>query len=62
MILKIFVSYFDGFVEMVDFKCDMVILVISGCDWVEWMKCFVFQVLDFDIFLQVLVECINGGW
>jgi hypothetical protein len=32
-VLKILVSYPDGFALMADFKRDMAILATSGCDW-----------------------------
>ena len=61
-ILKILVSYPDGFAEMADLKRDMAILATSGRDWAERTKRLASQVPDLDIFSQALVERINGGW
>jgi hypothetical protein len=61
-VLKILVSYPDGFAVMVDLKRDMAILATSGRDWAERTKRLAARVLDLDIFSQGLVERLNGGW
>lgn len=49
-VLKILVSYPDGFAVMADLKRDMAILATSGCDWAERTKRLAARVLDLDIF------------
>ena len=61
-VLKILVSYPDGFAVMADLKRDMAILATSGRDWVERTKRLAARVPDLDIFSQALVERLNGGW
>jgi hypothetical protein len=61
-VLKILVSYPDGFAVMADLKRDMAILATSGRDWVERTKRLAARVPDLDIFSQGLVERLNGGW
>jgi len=61
-VLKILVSYPDGFAVMADLKRDMAILATSGRDWAERTKRFAARVPDLDIFSQALVERLNGGW
>lgn len=61
-VLKILVSYPDGFAVMADLKRDMAILATSGRDWVERTKRLAARVPDLDIFSQGLVERMNGGW
>jgi hypothetical protein len=61
-VLKILVSYFDGFAVMADFKRDMAILATSGRDWTEQTKRLAARLPDLDIFSQALVEHLNGGW
>ncbi|MDA9490994.1 hypothetical protein [Bradyrhizobium sp. CCBAU 11361] len=61
-VLKILVSYPDGFAVMADLKRDMAILATSGRDWAERTKRLAARVPDLDIFLQGLVERLNGGW
>lgn len=61
-VLKILVSYPDGFAEMADLKRDMAILATSGRDWSERTKRLAARVPDLDIFSQGLVERLNGGW
>ncbi|MGY4377280.1 hypothetical protein ACVWZ3_004919 [Bradyrhizobium sp. i1.3.6] len=60
--LKILVSYPDGFALMADLKRDMAILATSGPDWAERTKRLAALVADLDIFSQGLVERMNGGW
>ena len=59
-VLKILVSYPDGFAPMADLKRDMAILATSGRDWSERTKRLAAP--DLDIFSQRLVERLNGGW
>lgn len=61
-VLKILVSYPDGFATMAELKQDMAILATSGADWVERTKRLAARVPDLDIFSQRLVMRENGGW
>jgi hypothetical protein len=61
-VLKVLVSYPDGFAAMADLKRDMVILATSGRDWTERTKRLAARVPGLDIFSQGLVERLNGGW
>jgi hypothetical protein len=61
-VLKILVSYPDGFAVMTDLKRDMAILATSGRDWAERTKRLASRVPDLDIFSQGLVERLNCGW
>lgn len=61
-VLKILVSYADGFAAMADLKRDMAILATSGRDWSERTKRLASRVPDLDIFSQRLVERLDGGW
>ncbi|MBR0950374.1 hypothetical protein [Bradyrhizobium canariense] len=61
-VLKILVSYPDGFAVMSDLKRDMAILATSGRDWAERTMRLAARVPDLDIFSQALVERVNGGW
>jgi len=61
-VLKILVSYPDGFAVMADLKRDMAILATSGREWAERTKRLGTRVPDLDIFSQALVERVNGGW
>ncbi|WFT94306.1 hypothetical protein QA633_39515 [Bradyrhizobium barranii] len=61
-VLKILVSYPDGFAVMADLKRDMAILATSGRDWAERTKRLASRVPDLDIFSQALVERESGGW
>ncbi|WP_298376869.1 hypothetical protein [uncultured Bradyrhizobium sp.] len=61
-VLKVLVSYPDGFAMMADLKRDMAILATSGCDWTERTKRLAGRVPELDIFSQGLVERLNGGW
>ncbi|MDA9405901.1 hypothetical protein [Bradyrhizobium sp. CCBAU 45384] len=60
--LKILVSYPDGFAVIADLKRDMAILATSGRDWAERTKRLAACVPTLDIFSQGLVERRNGGW
>lgn len=61
-VLKVLVSYPDGFAAMADLKRDMAILATSGRDWSERTKRLAERVPGLDIFSQGLVERMNGGW
>lgn len=61
-VLKILVSYPDGFAVMADLKRDMAILATSGRDWAERTKRLASRIPDLDIFSQGLVERESGGW
>ncbi|MCK1284720.1 hypothetical protein IVB41_12420 [Bradyrhizobium sp. 44] len=61
-VLKVLVSYPDGFAVMEDLKRDMAILATSGRDWADRTRRLAARVPDLDIFSQSLVERISGGW
>lgn len=61
-VLKILVSYPDGFATMADLKRDMAILATSGRDWSDRTKRLAARVPELDIFSHGLVERLNGGW
>ncbi|MCK1329498.1 hypothetical protein IVB57_14250 [Bradyrhizobium sp. CW9] len=61
-VLKILVSYPDGFAVMEDLKRDMAILATSGREWADRTKRLASRVPDLDIFSQGLVERSSGGW
>ncbi|MGY4284885.1 hypothetical protein ACVWXO_004105 [Bradyrhizobium sp. LM2.7] len=61
-VLKILVSYPDGFAVMEDLKRDMAILATSGREWADRTRRLAARVPDLDIFSQGLVERISGGW
>lgn len=61
-VLKILVSYPDGFAPMAELKRDMAILATSGRDWAERTKRLGERAPNLDIFSQKLVERANGGW
>ena len=61
-VLKILVSYPDGFALMEDLKRDMAILATSGRDWSERTKRLASRLPGLDIFSQGLVERQKGGW
>ncbi|MBR0915429.1 hypothetical protein [Bradyrhizobium japonicum] len=61
-VLKILVSYHDGFAMMAELKRDMAILATSGRDWAERTKRLAARAPALDIFSQGLVERLNGGW
>ncbi|MET4848033.1 hypothetical protein ABIF62_008528 [Bradyrhizobium japonicum] len=61
-VLKVLVSYPDGFAVMDDIKRDMAILATSGRDWADRTKRLAARVPDLDIFSQGLVYRESGGW
>jgi hypothetical protein len=61
-VLKILVSYPDGFAVMEDLKRDMAILATSGREWADRTRRLAARVPDLNIFSQGLVERVSGGW
>ncbi|MET4294662.1 hypothetical protein ABIB06_007640 [Bradyrhizobium sp. LB8.2] len=61
-VLKILVSYPDGFADMEDLKRDMAILATSGRDWTERTRRLGGRMPGLDIFSQGLIDRTNGGW
>ena len=61
-VLKILVSYPEGFAVMDDIKRDMAILATSGREWSDRTKRLAARVPELDIFSQGLVDRENGGW
>ena len=61
-ILKILVSYQNGFATIVAVKRDMAILATRGREWSERTKRLGAKVPNLDIFSQRLVVRLNGGW
>lgn len=61
-VLKILVSYPDGFAVMADLKRDMAILATSGRDWSERTKRLAERVPGLNIFSQGLIGRESGGW
>lgn len=61
-VLKILVSYPDGFATIEDLKRDMALLATSGPDWAERTKRLASRVPGLNIFSQGLIERKNGGW
>ncbi|MCK1351387.1 hypothetical protein IVB56_09740 [Bradyrhizobium sp. CW7] len=61
-VLKILVSYPDGFAAMDDLKRDMAILATSGRDWADRTKRLAARMPDLDIFSQGLIARESGGW
>ncbi|OPY95229.1 hypothetical protein A5906_09595 [Bradyrhizobium sacchari] len=61
-VLKILVSYPDGFAPMTELKRDMAILATSGRDWAKRTKRLAARVPNLDIFSQQLIERVSDGW
>ncbi|OKO83326.1 hypothetical protein [Bradyrhizobium sp. AS23.2] len=61
-VLKILVSYPQGFAVMADLKRDMAFLATSGRDWADRTKRLASRVPNLDIFSQGLVTRESGGW
>ncbi|OKO80731.1 hypothetical protein AC629_27030 [Bradyrhizobium sp. NAS80.1] len=61
-VLKILVSYPEGFAVMTDLKRDMAFLATSGRDWADRTKRLASRVPNLDIFSQGLVTRESGGW
>jgi hypothetical protein len=61
-ILKVLVSYPDGFASLADVKRDVAILATSGRDWSERTSRLAARLPGLEIFAQGLVERRDGGW
>jgi hypothetical protein len=61
-VLKILVTYPDGFAVMDDIKRDVAILATSGRDWVDRTRRLAARVPKLDVFSQGLVARESGGW
>jgi hypothetical protein len=61
-ILKVLVSYPDGFASLADVKRDVAVLATSGRDWSERTKRLADRLPGLEIFAQGLVERRDGGW
>lgn len=61
-VLKVLVSYPDGFAVMADLKRDVALLATSGRDWSDRTKRLAARFPALDIFSQLLVDRIDGGW
>ena len=61
-ILKVLVSYPDGFASLADIKRDIAILATSGREWSERTTRFAARSPGLEIFAQALVERREGGW
>ena len=61
-VLKILVSYPDGFAVMEDLKRDMAFLATSGREWADRTRRLAARVPALDVFSHGLVERVSGGW
>jgi hypothetical protein len=61
-ILKVLVSYPDGFASIEDVKRDVAILATSGREWSERTTKLAARMPGLEIFAQGLVERRDGGW
>jgi hypothetical protein len=61
-ILKVLVSYPDGFASLTDLKRDIAILTTSGKEWSERTKRLAARAPNLAIFSQGLVERLERGW
>jgi hypothetical protein len=61
-ILKVLVSYPDGFASLADVKRDVAILATSGREWSERTTRLAARVPGLEIFAQGLIERRDGGW
>jgi len=61
-VLKVLVSYPDGFASLSELKRDVAILVTSGREWSERTTKLAARVPGLEIFGQGLVERRDGGW
>jgi hypothetical protein len=61
-VLKVLVSYPDGFASLNDLKHDMAILATSGKDWTERTKRLAARLPNLEIFSQGLVVRLEDGW
>ena len=60
-VLKVLVSYPDGFACLDDLKRDMAFLATCGKDWSERTKRLAARIPNLAIFSQGLVERLDGG-
>jgi hypothetical protein len=61
-VLKILITYPDGFAPMAELKRDMAILAASGRDWADRSRRLADRLPNLDIFADGLVTRENGGW
>ena len=61
-VLKMLVSYPEGFAVMDDLKRDMAILATSGREWADRTRRLAARAPDLDIFSQGLIDRESGGW
>jgi hypothetical protein len=61
-VLKVLVSYPDGFACLDDLKRDMAFLATCGKDWSERTKRLAARIPNLAIFSQGVVERLDGGW
>jgi hypothetical protein len=61
-VLKILVSYPDGFAVLDDLKRDMAVLATSGRDWADRTRRLAARMPDLDIFSRGLVARESGSW
>jgi len=61
-VLKVLVSYPDGFASLSDLKRDVAILATSGREWSERTTKLAARMPELEIFGQSLVERRDGGW
>jgi len=61
-VLKVLVSYPDGFASLSELKRDVAILATSGREWSERTTKLAARVPELEIFGQGLVERRDGGW
>ena len=61
-VLKVLVSYPDGFACLDDLKRDMAFLATCGKDWSERTKRLAARIPSLAIFSQGLVERLDDGW
>jgi len=61
-VLKVLVSYPEGFARFDDLKRDMAFLATCGKDWSDRTRRLAARIPDLAIFSQGLVERLEGGW
>jgi hypothetical protein len=61
-VLKVLVSYPDGFASLDDLKRDVAMLATCGEDWSKRTKRLAARIPGLEIFSQGLVERLEGGW
>jgi hypothetical protein len=61
-VLKVLVSYPDGWASLADLKRDVAILATSGREWSERTSRLAAGIPGLEIFSQGLVERRDGGW